>query len=666
MMPDPDAILPPWQTAADREPHLRAALDRAFAEHSLPALELLLQALPTDLQAEPSAEIARAAIEQTRGQRQQAQSRLLSLLSHGQGEVRGFAAAVMAAMGWPLHPTTADRIAGLIRQASRWLPAQANWAHGTLANVRGLVALMASDLPAATAQFAEARHRFERAGDPTGVANVVANQGLVALFGGEVHDAIAMCHDTIAAHAVLGRKPPKFVAHTLSQALLMVGDPAGAVTFLDICLSAAITDGDASQEIALRIARGDAYARLGESTAALIDLQAAERQLGSDPDALLRALLTFTRADLARRMGKLPEAAAAVTAGEALLDEASVRFVFHRFEWKRALVAMALGDWARAEAILVGGMQAAEQRQQRWFQAANGGLLAIVLRHLGRSSASAQLKARVDDWRQSHGYRWLPHDDWRGEPLGAIRLRCFGSVNVLLPDDQVLLGYRHGPAARILLALLAAFPEGLPRAEVIDWLYPERDVVDHTLTMLIQRLNRGIAAAGYTGRLIEQVGTLLRFGREVALACDAWEFERLRIQRLDADPSQVPEVCRRLVALYQGRLFHDVPDVPPLVSLRQQAEHAWLAAVESLSAHYRQAGQPEATLELLAVALSVDPFNETLHLARVRLLLDMGLVDLAIDSAATAYRALEQAFGPVPDHPLLALIAAAKATGGGR
>lgn len=215
-----------------------------------------------------------------------------------------------------------------------------------------------------------------------------------------------------------------------------------------------------------------------------------------------------------------------------------------------------------------------------------------------------------------------------------LSLRCFGAFEVMRGSTPLNKWPRR--KIRALLALLAAYPDGLPRSELAVRLYGEELNAEHNLRALVSGLRSllepELPARG-TSRFLVFAHDRYQLLPDSIAYCDLAEFRELRRRaqeaRLEGRLRQAQDLSQRLMALYRGNLF----DEPALGSffeaetqlLRReiQEELRWLAS------SYMAQENGLAALAVIQRLLAIDDLSEPDVLLAVETYLRMGVVGLA-------------------------------------
>jgi len=209
----------------------------------------------------------------------------------------------------------------------------------------------------------------------------------------------------------------------------------------------------------------------------------------------------------------------------------------------------------------------------------------------------------------------------------VLVVRVLGVVRAELDSQPVAIG---SPKQRLLLAVLAARPGGLPRGRLVDALWPEDPPPSASSTLL-----------GYVSRLRTALGaeTVESHGdgyRLIADRIDASQFEA--ILRSDPDVASLEEA----LALWEGDAFADFADHPYLVGEAARLHELRMDARLRLAEGYLDAGDAARPISMLEAIVADDPVREDSWVLLVRALLRVGRSAEAVRAANRCRRILAE------------------------
>ncbi|WP_378733335.1 hypothetical protein [Nocardia brasiliensis] len=251
-----------------------------------------------------------------------------------------------------------------------------------------------------------------------------------------------------------------------------------------------------------------------------------------------------------------------------------------------------------------------------------------------------------------------------GDPPPVLAVRVFGPLRVLWrpgsgdPEEslvEITAGLQR--RSREVLALLAVYPQGLTRAQLIEALWgrraPHRPA--NALHTTLARLRAAIAEA--TGGTVDHVlaRDSVRYCLDPSVSTDYAEFVAALAQRRHAGTdTERRDACRRIVELTTAGAFAADLDAEWIDPIRQAVRRDAATALGAL-AQSLVADDPRATLHLLETALDVDPANERLYCDVMRLHARLGEYQAIDHTAELLVRRLAE-IGEKPSRETLALV----------
>ncbi|MBI3962496.1 MAG: tetratricopeptide repeat protein, partial [Deinococcus sp.] len=215
------------------------------------------------------------------------------------------------------------------------------------------------------------------------------------------------------------------------------------------------------------------------------------------------------------------------------------------------------------------------------------------------------------------------------------RLQAFtlGEVRLEL-DGQPVAWVR--PSARELCLLLLCYPQGLPKEELCDKLWPEltRGKALGRLKVTLYRLRRSL---GWDQGVLVQ-GEQVRLHPELEVWADDAEF-----LTLTGGPITAPgglERYKRALGLYRGR-YLPAQYTEWVVERREQLNERYLRALEAVAEYYARRGGYVQAAEVFERAMSVDQLCEAFYRGAMRCSAragDLGAVKAIFERCAATLR----------------------------
>jgi DNA-binding SARP family transcriptional activator len=219
--------------------------------------------------------------------------------------------------------------------------------------------------------------------------------------------------------------------------------------------------------------------------------------------------------------------------------------------------------------------------------------------------------------------------------LGGFQARLDSGAAVGLPTRkaQALLAYlalppgRSHPRDKLAALLWGGIREGSARASLRQALFAIRKALDDRPALTME-------------------------GSAVALMPDAADVDTEQFTRAVA--SGDPEALARAADLYRGDLLAGlVVDEPPfeewLLGERERLRELAVEALAKLLAHQRRAGVSEAATQTALKLLTLDPLQEPVHRALMRLYADLGRRGAALRQYQQCVSVLQRELGTEPD-----------------
>jgi len=239
---------------------------------------------------------------------------------------------------------------------------------------------------------------------------------------------------------------------------------------------------------------------------------------------------------------------------------------------------------------------------------------------------------------------------------GLVAIRVLGPFAVSVDGDEVPLTAWRSKQARTLVKILAA-QRGrvLTRARLCDLLWPDDDPArtGHRLSVLLATV-RGVLdpdKAWPVDRYLtaDQWGVRLALG---AVTLDADELLRDAAHAtalLEAgDTHRAREVLTHVDQLHQGEAFEDECD-EWADALREEVRSAWMRSVRRLATLQSRQGRGAEAVGIFVRLLAIDPYDEQVHRALVRTLVNAGRHGEARRAFQRWCRAMSEIDAPPPD-----------------
>ncbi|MBC7542003.1 MAG: hypothetical protein H7338_04660 [Candidatus Sericytochromatia bacterium] len=519
------------------------------------------------------------------------------------------------------------------------LPAEALRMAAALDELVGECATRDGRTADAEASFTAAAATLADAGDGHGHSRITIALAVLAGLRGRHKQAVALFE---VARSVVGPggliSSRWFAAQAQMQADLERFDAAlDAIQVGDAFLSKA---GLTRQARSLQVLRAAVLARAGRPDEAVDVLKGFAETTLTGEDGAWALELAAAKLSVAIAAGRLDDAAAIqqwlIQQPRRLFADADQ----FRLRYDLGRLALARGEAVTAHAILEPlEAQLAAAGYLGWQQRV------AALMEVGTLADHPTADSFVPDASQ--------------DVLFPIVIRCFGGVDVQMPDGTSLLRGNPGSRLRLVVALLLTEPEGVTKDYLFEHLYPDQEVLPKAVAVVMTRLRTALAAAlgGASGDslLAWRDGRYVLAGHVRARSeLQAFEQARLAFERAE-DVGGRLQAAHRLIELYHGPVFGELAEQPWALLIHERKRRQWLAACSWLNAHLLDRGELAAALDWTDRHLAIDPLSETLHQAKIATLVMLGNRDAVRQHEEAMQRLLHLAYGPVdrggPDGP---------------
>jgi len=237
--------------------------------------------------------------------------------------------------------------------------------------------------------------------------------------------------------------------------------------------------------------------------------------------------------------------------------------------------------------------------------------------------------------------------------LGTFQLRN---------EEHVISRFRTRRVG-LLLAYLAYYAgKSHDRAEVAEMLWPEGDPdkMSANLRQALASLRRQIEVPPVpSGGIIRSQNNTLTID-PAHVTTDVAEFEQsLSAAWKQTDPAQRRTDLEHAVALYRGALL---PGFGEEWVMRERArlEDIYVHALRTLAESAQEEGHFARAIDALHRSLAIDPYNESMHAEVMRIHLEAGQPDLALEHYKDVEHRLADELGMAPDEALRVMARKAK------
>lgn len=238
--------------------------------------------------------------------------------------------------------------------------------------------------------------------------------------------------------------------------------------------------------------------------------------------------------------------------------------------------------------------------------------------------------------------------------LGGFSVSCGNGATPLTDKDT-----RSRKVLMMLEYLLTFREREIPQHELIEMLWPEEESDDpaNALKTLLHRVRSAVSEVGYVDgkELILSRSGSYGWNNSYPVWIDAEEFDRL--SRMDphlSDEEQLSNILKAL-ALYKGDFLPKTSMEPWVVPISTYYHSQYLKAVHYAVEKFNEQARFEDIISICQDAIAVDPYDEPLHLATIRALIDSGMQQKALQHYNYVTDLFMKGFGINPSPELVAL-----------
>lgn len=507
-------------------------------------------------------------------------------------------------------------------------------------NLEGGLELLAGSTAQAIASFEAAVHLSGRLGDAYAEARSIHNLGVCYTRLGEFHRALD-CYESAARYA---DGTPYVWMTPINRALLLIylDRPREAAQAAEAVLDGVRRYGLRREEgYALRIL-GFAHLRNDELEAARACFESAELLGRRANDALGIAYSLNFQAELAtvQRDGatawRLSQEVERLLGGPERLHD--------------------VPDFAqlRAKACLLTGRL---DEAASWLEALDARAREANHRHL--LADIAQMAQDLAALRAGEATRVVPQSRAAASPgrEPELAITCFGGLHVRRRGVEIAEREWQSVRAKCLLVYLLHAPEGAPKAQLFEAVYPHGDGSDASMNMALMRLRKALEPGlerGQASRFVLRGEGRYSFNRQAHVALDTQAFEQL-LRGTYASAAAERGALEQALDLYRGPFLPEFSE-PWAEALRQRFQDLALAACARLLVLY-EAEAPERLLDLLHRALDIDPLSAEFNRELILRFLEADEPHRALQHYRLCERRYQQLLDSSPPEDLAQLVA---------
>jgi DNA-binding SARP family transcriptional activator len=236
----------------------------------------------------------------------------------------------------------------------------------------------------------------------------------------------------------------------------------------------------------------------------------------------------------------------------------------------------------------------------------------------------------------------------------AVRLHVLGSLRLECRDQPVQFK-RKAPQKplELLMLLAAAGPEGLVNRAIADRLWPdlEADSASANVDTNVYRLRKVLAVED---ALISANGRVSL--NPARCWVDAWYFERLAAECVDAPSGILVKKANEALLLYQGHFLNSDLEQPWALAFRERLAQRLVQLTETAGRALEHDGAHEQAIELYRRSLALDNLSEPIYRRLIACLRERGDTAEAMNVYRRCRELLSVVLGVQPSAETQALV----------
>jgi DNA-binding SARP family transcriptional activator len=221
----------------------------------------------------------------------------------------------------------------------------------------------------------------------------------------------------------------------------------------------------------------------------------------------------------------------------------------------------------------------------------------------------------------------------------AVSIQTLGVFRVIRDGTMVPIAEWKSKKARSLLKILVAQRRPIPRDQLMELLWPEKDptLASNRLSVVLSMIRDVLRPHP------EGVDPLITTNGVVALnpaqvRVDVEDFLTQAADALDAHRAKKPDATARLavaVATHTGDFLIDDPYEEWVIELGEEVRATHIALLRALTTRMREAGDTDAVVQYALRLLQQDRYDEEAHLTLLKVLFAAGRLGQARDHYKT-------------------------------
>ena len=235
--------------------------------------------------------------------------------------------------------------------------------------------------------------------------------------------------------------------------------------------------------------------------------------------------------------------------------------------------------------------------------------------------------------------------------MSKLKVKTFGGFDIFFGNhalsDKII---RRGKAWITLKFLIANYKRSVSTEELIDMLWGDSDSCDDPLNSLkniVYRLRKTLSEYNKDIQYIGFSQGMYSWNPSVKCEIDAAEFEKLLSKARDdsAAVEERIELYKETLTLYDGEFLRGEGNELWLTNFTNYYRRLYLNAIGELAAIYEQQMAFEEIVLLYDEATKIEPYEESLYVQQIRMLINIGDYVSARRQYQNIERLLKKDFG---------------------
>lgn len=238
--------------------------------------------------------------------------------------------------------------------------------------------------------------------------------------------------------------------------------------------------------------------------------------------------------------------------------------------------------------------------------------------------------------------------------LGGFSISCDGGQSVLTDQNN-----RSKKVLTLLEYLITFRNKEISQNELIDLLWPEDEITEpaNTLKTLLHRVRSAVGEIGFANGkdvILCRRGAYA-WNNSLNVVVDAEEFEKLCMDALTSPEEQKLPKMLSAIDLYKGDFLPKTATEPWVVPINTYYHSLYLKIVHAALEKLFERGDFDSIISICQRAVSIDPYDEPLHLSMIQALINSGSQQAALKHYHHVTDLFLKRFGINPSPELTAL-----------